>query len=251
MKSRNQDTGVGNGRPRHMRGHRKPLIPQGQAVTGNRNRNCNNRAARARGAEPMYNDSIAIDRFVHEQRMPKPYLVATNEVSFVGVFKILTPQLLAFFRSRGCGPGASEALSQKVLYELRARVRAVLGSSSTPDPPEQVVIQIGNLKLDPERRLFWRGKEEIHLSPKEFDHLALMMKHSGVTLSHVKLLRSVWGLEYGGELEYLRTYVRMLEEDRKGPDQAPYIVNEPWIGHRFRNPEDRNPRRRQRRDGDA
>ena len=54
------------------------------------------------------------------------------------------------------------------------------------------MIQIGNLKLDPERRLFWRGEEEIHLSPKEFDLLALMMKHSGVTLSHVKLLRSVW-----------------------------------------------------------
>jgi DNA-binding response OmpR family regulator len=82
--------------------------------------------------------------------------------------------------------------------------------------PEPVVIQIANLKIDPERRLFWRGEEEIHLSPKEFDLLALMMKHSGVTLSHVKLLRSVWGLEY-----------------------------------RFRNPEDRNPRRRQRRDGDA
>jgi DNA-binding response OmpR family regulator len=39
-----------------------------------------------------------------------------------------------------------------------------------------------------------------------------MMKHSGVTLSHMKLLRSVWGLEYGGEPEYLRTYVYMLRK---------------------------------------
>ena len=200
----------------------------------------------------MNNDSIAVDGFVHEQRMPKPFLVATNEASFAGVFKILTPQLLAFFRSRGCGPGASEALSQKVLCELRARVRAVLRWSSAPDPPEPVVIQIGNLKLDPERRLFWRGEEEIHLSPKEFDLLALMMKHSGVTLSHVKLLRSVWGLEYGGELEYLRTYVRMLRKKIEKVTAKPeYIVNEPWIGYRFRNPEGRNPRPRHRRDGDA
>ena len=149
----------------------------------------------------MNNDSIAVDRFVHEQRIPKPFLEATNEVSFAGVFKILTPQLLAFFRSRGWGLGASEALSQKVLCELRARVRAVFGSSSAPDPPEPAVIQIGNLKLDPKRRLFWRGDEDIRLSPKEFGLPKLMMKHSGVTLSHVKLLRSVWGLEYGGELE--------------------------------------------------
>jgi two-component system KDP operon response regulator KdpE len=160
--------------------------------------------------------------------MPKPFFEATNEASFAGVFEILTPQLLAFFRSRGCGAGASEALSQRVLREFGARVRAVL----------EPVIQIGNLKLDPERRLFWRGEEEIHLSPKEFDLLALMMKHSGVTLSHVKLLRSVWGLEYGGELEYLRTYVNMLRKKiEKVPAKPEYIVNEPWIGYRFRNPE--------------
>jgi len=76
----------------------------------------------------MSNDSIAVDRFVHEQPLLKPFLEATNEASFLGVFQILSAQLLAFFRSRGCGPGASEALSQKVLCELRARVRAVLGS---------------------------------------------------------------------------------------------------------------------------
>ena len=105
--------------------------------------------------------------------MRKPFLEDANEASFAGVFEILTPRLLAFFRSRGCEPGASEDLSQRVVCELRARVRAVL---------EPVVIQIGNLKLDLERRLFWRGEEEIHLSPKEFDLLALMMKHSGVTL---------------------------------------------------------------------
>jgi two-component system KDP operon response regulator KdpE len=54
-----------------------------------------------------------------------------------------------------------------------------------------------------------------------------MMKHSGVTLSHVKLLRSVWGLEYGGELEYLRTYVCMLwKKIEKTLAKPEYIVNE-------------------------
>jgi two-component system KDP operon response regulator KdpE len=73
--------------------------------------------------------------------------------------------------------------------------------------------------------------------------LALMMKHSGVTLGHVKLLRSVWGLEYGGKLEYLRTYVNILRKKIEKVSAKPeYIVNEPWIGYRFRNPEYRNPR---------
>ena len=200
----------------------------------------------------MNNDSIAVDRFVHEQHMPKPFLEATNEASFAGVFKILTPQLLAFFRSRGFGPGASESLSEEVMCELIARVRVVLGRSCVQYPPEPVLIQIGNLKLDPERRLFWRDDEEIHLTPKEFDLLAVMMKNAGSTLSHAKLLRSVWGVEYGGELEYLRTYVSTLRKKiEKVPAKPEYIVNVPWSGYRFRDPEDRKPGRRQLRDGEA
>jgi DNA-binding winged helix-turn-helix (wHTH) protein len=171
--------------------------------------------------------------------MDEPFVEATNEASFTDVSRILTPQLLAFFRSRGYGPGESEAMSDKVIYELRARVRAVLESSSAPDSAERVVIQIGNLKLDPERRLFWRGNEEVHLSPKEFDLLTFLMKNAGVTLTHVKLLRSVWGIEYGGELEYLRTYVWALRKKIGKVSAKPkYIVNEPWVGYRFRNPED-------------
>jgi len=194
----------------------------------------------------MNNDSIAVDRFVHEQRKTEPFLEATNEALFADVSRIVAPQLFSLLRSRGCRPGVAEALSQKLMCELIARVRAVLGWSCTQDPPEAGPIQIGNLKLDPGRRLFWRDDEEIHLTPKEFDLLALMMKNSGSTLSHLKLLRSVWGVEYGGELEYLRTYVRMLRKKiEKVPAKPEYIVNEPWIGYRFRNPEDRNARLRQ------
>ncbi len=51
------------------------------------------------------------------------------------------------------------------------------------------------------------------------------MKNAGVTLTHVKLLRSVWGIEYGGELEYLRSYVRMLRKKiEKIPARPEYIV---------------------------
>jgi len=99
------------------------------------------------------------------------------------------------------------------------------------------VIQVRDLKLDLERHMLWRGDDEIHLSPKEFDLLAFMMKNVDVLLTHVKLLRSVWGLEYGGELEYLRTYVCALRKKiEKNPANPEYIVSEPRSGYRFRNP---------------
>src|SRR6202035_844695 len=83
------------------------------------------------------------------------------------------------------------------------------------------------------------GQEEVHLSPKEFDLLGFMMKHPDPVLPHVKLLRTIWGPEYGGELEYLRTYVRMLRKKiEDDPARPKFILTEPWAGYRFRNPSD-------------
>jgi DNA-binding winged helix-turn-helix (wHTH) protein len=99
------------------------------------------------------------------------------------------------------------------------------------------VLQAGNLTIDLQKRLLWRGEDKVHLSPTEFDLLAFMMKHPGSPLTHVKLLRTIWGPEYGGELEYLRTYVRMLRRKIENePARPDYILTEPRVGYRFRNP---------------
>jgi two-component system KDP operon response regulator KdpE len=99
------------------------------------------------------------------------------------------------------------------------------------------VLETGNLKIDSQRHLCWRRQEEVHLSPKEFALLALMMKHPDAVLTHVKLLRTIWGPEYSGELEYLRTYMRMLRKKiEDDPAKPKYILTEPWVGYRLHNP---------------
>jgi two-component system KDP operon response regulator KdpE len=101
------------------------------------------------------------------------------------------------------------------------------------------VIQAGSLGMDLHRRILWRSGTQVHLSPKEFDLLAFMMQNQGAPLTHVRLLRSVWGPEYGNELEYLRSYVRMLRKKiENDPAKPDYILTEPWVGYRFRNPSD-------------
>lgn len=125
------------------------------------------------------------------------------------------------------------------LRELIARLRAVLRRTGAQRSAEPTVYEAGALKLDLERRQLWRAGEEIHLSPTEFDLLAIMMKNAGAPLTHIKLLRSIWGPEYGGELEYLRSYVRMLRKKiETDPANPEYILTEPWVGYRFRNPLD-------------
>jgi len=125
------------------------------------------------------------------------------------------------------------------LRELTARLRAVLRRTQGQLEPQRSIFEAGDLRLDIEQRRLWRGEEEIHLSPKEFEILAFMMKHCGAPLTHVKLLRTLWGPEYGGELEYLRSYVRMLRKKIEAdPAKPEYILTEPWVGYRFRNPSD-------------
>jgi two-component system KDP operon response regulator KdpE len=138
---------------------------------------------------------------------------------------------------RALEAGADDYVTKPFKFrELRARVQAVLRRTRVQSEMEPTVFEIGDLKLELERRLLWRNGNEVHLSPKEFELLAFMMKNAGFPLTHVRLLRSIWGPEYGGELEYLRSYVRMLRKKiENDPENPAYILTEPWIGYRFQN----------------
>lgn len=141
---------------------------------------------------------------------------------------------------RALEAGADDYVTKPFQFrELVARLRAVLRRTHFNGSAESPTLQAGSLKLDVERRLVWKAGEEIRLSPKEFDLLAYLMKNQGAPLTHLNLLRAVWGPEYGHELEYLRTYVRMLRKKiEDDPARPQYILTEPWVGYRFRNPSD-------------
>jgi two-component system KDP operon response regulator KdpE len=122
--------------------------------------------------------------------------------------------------------------------ELVARVRSAVRRSRVAQGDSETVITIGEIKLDRERRLVRKSGAIVHLTPKEFDLLYCLMSHAGRPLTHARLLTSVWGTEYGSEVEYLRTFVRQLRQKlERDPSRPEYILTDSYIGYRFKETE--------------
>jgi two-component system KDP operon response regulator KdpE len=119
------------------------------------------------------------------------------------------------------------------LRELTARLRAAVRRNRVLEGAEKSIM-IGDILLDTERHLVQKNGRQVHLTPKQFELLHYLMANAGRPIPHARLLRSVWGPEYGNELEYLRTFIRQIrikiEDDPANPK---FLVTESHIGYRF------------------
>ena len=118
--------------------------------------------------------------------------------------------------------------------ELTARLRSAVRRRNAQDTSRDSTIRHGQLELDPVKYRVLKSGHAIHLTPKEFEVLHYLMMHAGEPIPHARLLKSVWGPEYGNELEYLRTFIRQLrkkiEDDPKNPQ---YLLTDAYVGYRF------------------
>jgi two-component system KDP operon response regulator KdpE len=121
------------------------------------------------------------------------------------------------------------------MRELTARLRAAVRRSHLAQEAPEQWIQIGDITVNTEVRTVTKAGVRIHLTPKEFDLLCYLMANAGKPLGHSRLLTAVWGPEYGGDVDYLRTFMhqlrRKLEDD---PAKPAYLFTEAWFGYRFR-----------------
>jgi two-component system KDP operon response regulator KdpE len=120
------------------------------------------------------------------------------------------------------------------LRELAARLRSAVRRRNAQDANMDAPIRHGQLELDPVKYRLQKHGRTIHLTPKEFEMLHYLMVHAGEPIPHARLLKSVWGPEYGNELEYLRTFVRQLRKKIEDDPQNPqYLLTDAYVGYRF------------------
>ena len=119
--------------------------------------------------------------------------------------------------------------------ELLARIRAALRRSSSEEPLPK--IESPELSIDLEKRILDVRGLRIHVSPKEFEVLRLLVLQEGKPLTHKRILQTVWGPDHAEETENLRVVINQLRKKiEKDPAHPRYILTEPWLGYRFQLP---------------
>jgi two-component system OmpR family response regulator len=135
-------------------------------------------------------------------------------------------------RVAGLDAGADDYLVKPFSYaELLARLRALARRGGGERAAE---LRAGELRLDPAKRLVWRGEEEVDLSAKEFAVLEVFMRRPGEVLSRFQLLEHAWDYEYENRSNIVDSYVRLLRKKIDVPFGVRSIETVRGSGYRLR-----------------
>ena len=118
--------------------------------------------------------------------------------------------------------------------ELVARIRVALRRVFSADEPPAGRLRVGDLTIDYDRHRLLRGEDEIRLTPKEFDLLALLARNPDRVLTHRVILKAIWGPNAVNEPEHLWVLMGQLRKKvEPDPSKPRYLLSEPWVGYRF------------------
>ncbi len=144
---------------------------------------------------------------------------------------LLTARETVADRVMGLDVGADDYLVKPFsMAELFARVRALKRREVRERP---VILEVGDLVLDPARHEVHRGDMQIPLSAKEFALLEALMQRPGEVLSRAEIINRVWDFAYAGTSNVVDVYIRALRKKIDVPFDRHSIETVRGAGYRL------------------
>ena len=119
------------------------------------------------------------------------------------------------------------------IQELCARIRVMFRNK--PQQSEQnIVFDDGQLSVDVAEHVVTFAQEEIVLSKKEFQLLALLIRHQGKIVTQKQIMTELWGISHEEDTHYLRILLKKLRSKIGDSAVTPkYIFTIAGVGLRF------------------
>lgn len=119
--------------------------------------------------------------------------------------------------------------------ELTARIRVSLRHLYKQSRKDiQMILSVGDLKIDLEKRLVYLGDNKLHVTPMEYTLLMLFFKNMGKVLTTGYIIKEIWGVGYGNDTQALRTLMAALRRKiENNPAKPRYIMTEIGVGYRL------------------
>jgi DNA-binding response OmpR family regulator len=129
----------------------------------------------------------------------------------------------------GLDAGADDYVTKPFrLGELLARIRARVRTQSLTN------LCVLDIEIDMSGRRAWRAGDELELTAKEFDLLALLLRRAGTVVTREEIMGSVWDEHWFGSTRTLDVHMSWLRK-KLGEDAGAtrYITTVRGVGFRF------------------
>jgi two-component system, OmpR family, KDP operon response regulator KdpE len=135
----------------------------------------------------------------------------------------------------GLDAGADDYVTKPFgMTELLARIRANLRRVPISAASASRSVEFDGVSINFAAHRVTVNGADIRLTPKEFDLLQYLVSNPNVAIPHMRLLRAVWGPDYGNEIEYLHVFINHIRKKiEPDPAKPRYLITEPRFGYRF------------------